>query len=137
MIRDDWLMLNETGGKDDQRVEEEMQQSSLFRTIQQEILQAHQDGTSPHLLSPNQILGREAFPTSLQDRFGENEIEGIRKDLDKEQARLKSFVEKGRLEDHFGGLVTSAERDVRKFADGQGEKMAQEVIAKESNGTHV
>lgn len=128
MVRDDWLLLNETGGKDDQRVEEEMQQSSLFRAIQQSFMLEQIDGTPVHLLSPNEILGRDSFPASLQKRFAENELEGLRKDLEKEQARLKTFVEKGRLEDHYSGLVASAQRVVRSVFDEQGEQMAQEAV---------
>ncbi|KIW66854.1 hypothetical protein PV04_06146 [Phialophora macrospora] len=135
MVRDDWLVLNETGGKDDQRVEEEMQQSSLFRALQHVFVMEQIEGTPVHLLSPSEILSRETFPASLQDKLAENEIEGIRKDIEKEQARLKNFVEKGRLEDHYGGLITSAQRNVRDMIDAQGEQMAQQASEPEqSNG---
>ena len=133
MIRDDWLALNETGGKDDQRVEEEMQQSSLYRALQHLFWIEQNEGMPLRLLSPDEILNREAFPASLQDKLGENEVEGIRKDVEKEQARLKSFVEKGRLEDHYGGLIASAQRIVRDMVDERGEQMAQEA-AEEING---
>jgi len=82
MIRDDWLVLNETGGKDVQRVEEEMQQSSLFRALQRTFWIEQNEGTQLHLLSPNEILSREAFPASLQDRLGESEV--------KESARMST-----------------------------------------------
>jgi nuclear pore complex protein Nup133 len=125
MIRDDWLVLNETSGKDDQRVEEEMQQSSLFRALQHVLYTETADGTPANIMAPGEILQREAFPASLQDMLVENEVEGIRKDVEKEQARLKSFVDKGRLEDHFGGLVTSAQRSAREILDAHGEQLAQ------------
>ncbi|OCT51332.1 putative nuclear pore complex subunit Nup133 [Cladophialophora carrionii] len=131
MVRDDWLVLNETGGKDDQRVEEEMQQSSLFRALEHVFVMEQVEGTPVHLLSPSDILNREAFPASLQDKLAENEIEGIRKDVEKEQARLKSFVEKGRLEDHYGGLITAAQRNVRDMIDAQGEQVAQQALEQE------
>ncbi|EXJ85885.1 hypothetical protein A1O1_06254 [Capronia coronata CBS 617.96] len=133
MIRDDWLLLNETSGKDDQRVQSEMQQTSLFRTIEQLLTLGHLQGTDVHLLSPKEILERDPFPSSLQERFTENELESLRKDLDKEQAKLKTYVEKGRLEDHYGGLVSSAQRTVRTAMDGKGEHMAKKVMD-ESNG---
>lgn len=133
MIRDNWLMINDTSGKADDWVQNEMQQSSLFRTIQQVLMLEQVEGMAVHLLSPNEILGREVFPNSLQERFPENEVEAARKDLDKEQAKLKKFVEKGRLEDHYGGLVSSAQRSVRGLVDEQGEEMALEVLA-ENNG---
>ncbi|EXJ85234.1 hypothetical protein A1O3_05909 [Capronia epimyces CBS 606.96] len=133
MIRDDWLLLNETSGKDDQRVQSEMQQTSLFKTIEQVLTWGQVEGVDVHLLSPSEILERESFPNSLQERFTENEMEGLRKDLDKEQVRLKTYVEKGRLEDHYGGLVSSAQRSIRSTMDGKGEQMAQEVM-QQTNG---
>ena len=135
MIRDDWLLLNETGGKNDRQVEEEMQQSSLFRTLQHVFEMEHMDGTPVQLFSPSDILSREAFPRSLQDRPAENEVEGIRKDVEKEQSRLRSFVEKGRLEDHYGGLVTSAQRLVRDIVDAQGEELAQQAARLEQSNS--
>ena len=134
MIRDDWLVLNETGGKDDQRVAEEMHQSSLFRALQHVFWVQRAEGKPVRLQSPTDILGREAFPASLQDKLGENEIEGIRKDIEKEQARLKTFVERGRLEEHYGGLISSAERIVLDLVDEQGEQMAQQAAKLEQNG---
>jgi len=125
MIRDDWLMINDTSGKDDEWVQQVMQQTSLFRTLQHVFMQEQVEGTAVHLFSPNEILGREVFPSSVQERFPENEVEGLRKDLDKEQGKLQKFIEKGRLEDHYGGLVSAAQRDVRGVVDEQGEQMAQ------------
>ncbi|KIW85327.1 hypothetical protein Z517_00717 [Fonsecaea pedrosoi CBS 271.37] len=128
MIRDEWLALNETGGKDDQRVEEEMHQSCLFRVLQHVFLQEQTEGTPARLFSPSDLLRYDAFPVSLQDRLAESEVEGIRKDMEKEQAKLRSFIEKGRLEDHYGGLVTSAQRSVRDAVDRQGEQLAEQVL---------
>ena len=133
MIRDDWLVLNETGGKDDQRVEEDMQQSSLFRALQRVFWAEQTEGIPFQLLSPTEILGREAFPASLQDKLAQNEVEALRKDMEKEQARLKSFVEKGRMEDHYGGLITSAQRNIRDMVDEQGERMAQQAAELEKS----
>ncbi|KIW32390.1 uncharacterized protein PV07_03940 [Cladophialophora immunda] len=127
MIRDDWLALNETGGKDDQQVEEELQQSSLFRVLQHVFLLEQLEGTPIHLFSPSDLLRREAFPVSLQDRLAESEVESLRKDMEKEQTKLKSFVEKGRLDDHYGGLVTSAQRIARDIVDERGEQLAEQV----------
>lgn len=127
MVRDDWLALNNTAGKDDSEVERAMTSTSLYKTLEAACVADQMDGETLQLLSPGDILAREVFSGALQHRFVENELEGIRKDLDKEQTKLKSFVEKGRLEEHYGGLVTFAERQAREFADRQGELMAQEV----------
>ncbi|KAJ9609584.1 hypothetical protein H2200_005911 [Cladophialophora chaetospira] len=127
MVRDDWLMLNETSGKDDQRVQEDMQMSCLFRALQHVFIVEHMEGVPVQLWSPGDILSRDALPQSLQDSLAENEVEGIRKDFEKEQTRLRNFVEKGRLEDHYSGLITSAQRSVRDMLDGQGEEQAAEL----------
>jgi len=134
MIRDDWLVLNETGGKDDQRVEEEMQQSSLFRALHYVFLLEQVDGIPVRLFSPNDILQRQPFPASLRGKLGENELDGVRKDIEKEQAKLETFVEKGRLEDHYSGLVSSAQRALRDSIDEQGEQMAHQVTMGQTNG---
>ncbi|KAK5279882.1 hypothetical protein LTR40_007156, partial [Exophiala xenobiotica] len=127
MIRDNWLMINDTSGKDDELVQSEMQQTSLFRTIERVFLLEQFEGATVHLFAPHEILSREAFPSTLHERHAHNELEGVRKDMDKEQAKLKKFVEKGRLEDHYNGLVTAAQRTVRDIVDQDGEKMAQEA----------
>ncbi|KAL6243077.1 hypothetical protein RBB50_010177 [Rhinocladiella similis] len=129
MIRDNWLLINDTSGKDDEWVQNEMQQTSLFRTIERVFLLEQFEGASIHLFSPKEILDREAFPTSLQERYPQGELEGVRKDMEKEQSKLKRFIEKGRLEDHYGGLVTSARRNVREIVDQEGEMIAETVVA--------
>ena len=136
MIRDDWNKLNDTTGRDDQQVEERFQQTNAFRTL---VHLFHADYTTPEtatnkmnvtemIVSPSQILkssvvddGGEdegksnVLPTVLAERFhgDEKEREAVKKELGKEQAYLKSYVEKAQLELHFSGLVSSAESMVR------------------------
>lgn len=136
MIRDDWNKLNDTTGRDDQQVEERFQQTNAFRTL---VHLFHEDYTTPEtatkkmnvtemIVSPSQILessvvgdGGEhegksnVLPTVLAARFhgDEKEREAVKRDLGKEQARLKDYVEKAQLELHFSGLVSSAERMAR------------------------
>lgn len=131
MIRDDWLALNNTAGKDDSEVERGLTSTSLFKTLQAAFIADQMDGEKLQVLSPSDILAREVLSGAVQQRFVENELEGIRKDFEKEQAKLKSFVDKGRLEEHYGGLVTFAERTAREYADRQGELMAQEVTERQ------
>lgn len=133
MIRDDWLTLNDTAGKNDTEVGREMTSTSLFKTLQAAFIAEQTDGGEVPLLSPGEILTREVLSGAIQHRFVENELEGIRKDLNKEQARLKSFVDKARLEDHYGGLVASAERGAREYADRQGEMMAKEASTNDND----
>ena len=117
MIRDDWSILNETSGKDDRQVENTMKHSALFRTLFQVLLEASEKGKEFKLYTPEMILDMPAMPDYIQQRFGESEVAGIRKDLEKEQEKLKRFVEKARLGEHFGGLLTEAETAVRETMD--------------------
>ena len=142
-IRDDWNVLNDTSGLDDQHVEDKWQHTSIFRTLAHLLYQAS-EGTAPVTLNveemivlPSQILETDAaedasggtdkgkgtenvLPAVLAERFfgDEKEREAVRKDLGKEQGRLKEYVEKAQLELHFTGLVSSAEQAVRGELEG-------------------
>ena len=125
MVRDDWLVLNETTNKDDRQVESEMKQSCLFIALVQVMAYAQSNEIlEVKLFSPVQILKSELFPLSLQENFDDSQRTGIRRDLEREQERVKMFIDKGQLEAHYGGLVSSAESLVREQADRNGEEMA-------------
>lgn len=124
MIRDDWIILNETSLKDDHQVQSEMEQSALYRTLFDLFEHAHKsNATAPALYSPRQILAAEVVA-------GENEHveKKLEKELNGEQDRLRDFLEQGRLELHYGGLLTTAERKVRSKANHQGDEFAKEVL---------
>ena len=135
MIRDDWLKLNSTSLKDDATVEREMQDSALFHTLVQ-VLFAHtrQPEASMTLCTPQEVLDSEVFPLSLQQRFEGQMVDRVETEAVAEQERLKSYVEKGRLEIHFGGLVRSAEDSIRAAADAAGDVLARTVLG-ETAGT--
>jgi nuclear pore complex protein Nup133 len=128
MIRDDWVVLNETASKSDEQVENAMTQSALFNVLYQCAEEAQNSGKSaPRVWSPNDILEADVFPEVMQARFRENERERARADLEAEQERLRAFVEKGRLQVHFEGLISAAKDRVRGEADRAGDQAAQEV----------
>ncbi|KPI38813.1 Nucleoporin [Cyphellophora attinorum] len=133
MIRDDWTELNKTANKSDHDVQHQMQLSTLFQTLLKVFYDAGQqeptslgeikaDGTltplhtelAAKLLSPNQILEENAFPVLLQERFqgAEKEVDAVKKDLEKEQATLKKYIEKAQLELHWTGLKDNARQAV-------------------------
>ena len=127
MIRDDWIMYNDTTDKDDAEVTAAMTKSSLFRTLVDyyELIQHHpEESSNIKLSSPSRVLEAEIFPKSLQMRFRENEIEHVLRDLQAENAILKKYVEKGRIELHYGGLLKMAQTLVRTEADRAGDKVA-------------
>lgn len=128
MVRDDWVVLNETASKSDEQVESAMTQSALFNTLYQCTEAAQNlDKPAPRVWSPNEILEADVFPEVMQARFRENERERARADLEAEQERLRAFVEKGRLQVHFEGLISAAKDRVRGEADRAGDQAAQEV----------
>ncbi|RVX71636.1 hypothetical protein B0A52_03820 [Exophiala mesophila] len=133
MIRDDWAILNETGGKADEEVEAAMQETSLFKTLQLALLEQLQNGDHLYLVSPSEILDKDVFPKDVRDRCLESDVEAIEKDMVQEQAKLRKFVETGRLDEHYGGLVTSAEKAVRAYQDQQGDAMAQDLSGVEES----
>ena len=131
MIRDDWTVLNETKGRDDFAVQEAMQASAIFRTLLPIAMDAQSGSASIDLtnqiVSPTEILDMEnVFPLVLQQRFegADKEREQVRKDLEKEQATLRKYVDKAQLDMHWSGLVESARTAVKEALDAQGEDMA-------------
>ena len=136
MIRDDWIVLNETKSKSDEQVENTMTQSALFNTLFQCAHEALRSGQpTPRFWSPNEILEADVFPDLIQARFRENERERVRGDLEAEQERLRAFVEKGRLQVHFEGLVSAVQDRVRQDADRAGDEVARDVADESALGT--
>jgi nuclear pore complex protein Nup133 len=136
MIRDDWIVLNETKSKSDEQVENAVTQSALFNTLFQCVHEAlRSDQPAPRFWSPNEILEANVFPDLVQARFRENERERVRGDLEAEQERLRAFVEKGRLQVHFEGLVSAAQDRVRQDADRAGDEVARDVADESALGT--
>ena len=128
MIRDDWIVLNETASKSDEQVESAMTKSALFTTLFQCAEEAQSsERPNPRVWSPNEILEADVSPEMMESRFRENERERARADLEVEQERLRAFVEKGRLQVHFEGLLSAARDRVRSDADRAGDEVAQGI----------
>jgi nuclear pore complex protein Nup133 len=128
MIRDDWGVLNETASKSDEQVESAMTHSALFNALLQcAEVGLSSDKPAPRVWSPSEILEADVFPEILQARFRENERERVQIDLEAEQERLRVFVEKGRLQVHFEGLISAARDRVRRDADRAGDEAAQDL----------
>lgn len=147
LIRDDWTFLNDTKGKSDEEVQEAQRQSTAYRTLQHVAFSSIEavalDLSEPlnsktaqaqitldmatQIVGPSQILAENAFPVILQGRFEglEKEKEAVRKDLEKEQATLKKYVDKAQLEVHWSGLFEMAK--VEAGAEFAGEE-EEEVV---------
>lgn len=125
MIRDDWIVLNDTTDKNDDEVTAAMTQTGLFRTLfdyYEHALRHPEDSGALKLLSPSQVLEGETFPQQLQKRFRENEIGLVQRDLGVENEILKTYVEKGRIELHYGGLLKIAQAAAKAEAERAGEE---------------
>ena len=139
MIRDDWSILNNSSGKSDEEVVSTLQQTAVFRTLialGEDATQslgvegpaAVADKFNAQVSSPAEILAENnAFPVVLQRRFegADKETEAVRKDLDREQALLKKYVDTAQLEVHFAGLVGDARGYVKQGWDQEGERNAE------------
>ncbi|RMZ92042.1 hypothetical protein DV736_g703, partial [Chaetothyriales sp. CBS 134916] len=116
MIRDDWTILNNTVNKSDQDVQNGMQQSSVFRTLVQLFEEVALDQSVTDLSAviqhqvcfPMQILHNSLFTLNMAERFSSDEKvrELIKKDFEKEQRILRTYVDKAQLDKHFSGLLT-------------------------------
>ncbi|KAK5956335.1 hypothetical protein OHC33_002911 [Knufia fluminis] len=124
LIKDDWLKLNQTSGKSDDQVKQEMQRSILFETLLDLIRRAEDDRIDIHIPSVEKVMGISA---SQEDRVPE--------EVKVEHATLKKYVDKARLAEHFDGLVKEAKDELRRFRDQEGQAVADEVLASgEVNG---
>ena len=132
MIRDDWTLLNETADKGDDEVTWAIKQSSLFCTLQryyEKVDQKPEEAGAIKLFSPAQIADADIFPKSLRKRYRENELESVQHDLQTENDLLKTYIEKGRLDSHYGGLLKMAQTEVSSERGGaNGDKVNGTIL---------
>jgi len=118
LIKDDWSKLNQTAGKSDDQVKQEMQRSVLFITLLSLIKRAEDDQMDIHIPSIDEVMEVAAVP---EDKTPE--------EIKAELSVLKKYVEKARLKEHFSGLVKEAKDEWRRFRDLEGEAQAHDVLA--------
>ncbi|RMZ82729.1 hypothetical protein DV738_g1501, partial [Chaetothyriales sp. CBS 135597] len=138
MIRDDWTILNNTVNKSDQDVQDGMAHSTLFRTLVHLFQEAIVDQAVTDLsvviqrrvCFPMQILQDSLLNVSMSERsFSDDKVrELVKKDFEKEQKSLKTYVDKAQLDKHFSGLVPAAEKLVRESLDLEGENEAERAL---------
>ena len=76
-------------------------------------------------LSPDDVLGAGCTADELRHRYGEGAEdyrEPVARDLRTEDDLLQLYIEKGRLDLWFRGVMAAAKRSVRNDADAAGEK---------------
>ena len=114
LIKDNWEALNKTQGKSDSRVQLEMQHTVLYLTLIEITQRAEDHGVEVPIPSVDDLLAKVDKPAD---------------DVKEELAKLKKFVDKCRLKDHFNALIQEARKEVRELQDKRGEAQAEDVFA--------
>lgn len=126
LIKDDWSKLNQTAGKSDEHVKQEMQRSVLFTTLLDLLKRAEDDSIDVHIPNIDEIM---TVGASQEDKTAD--------EVKSELTLLKKYVEKARLREHLSGLVKEAKDELRRFRDLQGEAQADDVLASEAQNGQV
>ncbi|KAI9877864.1 MAG: hypothetical protein M1830_002605 [Pleopsidium flavum] len=144
MIRDDWEYINKTELKDDTEVEIETGATALFKTFKEgykigivrpcnpisSISIADRrsgfwegaDAVQPP--TPDDVLGAGCTTEDLRDRYpegAEDHREPVARDMTTEDDLLQYYIDKGRLDQWFPGVMAAAKQSVRNDADAAGE----------------
>ena len=124
LIQDDWGAINRTELKDDTQVEVETGITSLFKTLKEGYRIGFWNKRSP--LPPKAVLEAGTTVASLQassflTNNSEHVLTSLARDLTKESGLLEEYMEKGRLEEWWKGVVEAAGTSAREEADRKGE----------------
>ncbi|KAI9751557.1 MAG: hypothetical protein M4579_006012 [Chaenotheca gracillima] len=118
MIRDDWVVINDTQLKDDKAVEQSTGDTALFTTLKAGYKTGFWDEKSPlRPTQPSTVLGAGCTARDLQSMFPEDMCEAIAKDLSTEDDQLSVYIEKGRLDEWYTGIVEAAKNSVLDDAE--------------------
>ena len=125
MIQDDWKAINRTELKDDAKAEVETGSTALFMTLREGFRTGFWDRAAP--LSPARVLeaGTNIDALRASSRFAnvpENVLAVLAQDLEKEDELLERYMEEGRLDERWKGVVEAAKFSARKEADSKGEE---------------
>ena len=144
MIQDDWKAINRTELKDDAQAEVETAATALFQTLKEgfrtHFWEESSSSSAPPLLllPPAQILEAgtsiDALKASSSSRFAhvpENALAMLAHDLEKEDELLERYVDEGRLEERWKGVVEAAKMSARRDADSMGEEQLRHRDAEE------
>ncbi|KAI9822746.1 MAG: hypothetical protein M1832_002979 [Thelocarpon impressellum] len=152
MIRDDWTAINDTQLKDDRAVERAAGGTALFATLKagfksgewpRRASEAPLTGRAETAkepfrpLRPSEVLGAGCTPQELGTRFPEDLREQVAHDLREEDARLQQFIEAGRLEDWYLGIVEAAKKSIAEDVAEEEEKAKKMKEVEESMATKV
>ncbi|TIC13544.1 hypothetical protein E3Q10_01047 [Wallemia mellicola] len=113
-LRDDWPMLNNTTGMNDNELGDNLRQSALYATIQ---LASENDHPEALFLSPKKSFNKLSekdlsarFPSLPQD-----EVAAILSDLQEENARLESLIKNNNLDNWYKEVLRLHSEDHPKY----------------------
>ena len=134
MIQDDWKAVNHTELKDDAKAEVETGATALFKTLREGFRTGFWDKTAP--LPPAKVLGAGTSIDALRvsSRFAndpDNALAVLAQELEKEDKLLEEYMEEGRLDERWKGVVEAAKASARDEADSQGEEQLRIRMAQE------
>jgi len=125
MIQDNWVDVNRTELKDDTQVEVETGATSLFKTLREGYRTGFWDKSAP--LPPSSLTeaGRTLESLKISSHYSnmpDTALQVLAQDLDVEAELLDQYIEKGRLDEWWQGVVEAAKAAARAEADEQGEE---------------
>ena len=124
LIQDNWEDINRTELKDEAQVASQTDVTALHTTLLEGFRTGFFDKHTPPL--PSSLLEAGTTVESLQEskrfaRMPDNTLERLAQDLRLEADLLAEYMEKGRLDEWWKGVVSAAKAAARKEADYQGE----------------
>ncbi|KAL8802554.1 MAG: hypothetical protein Q9182_003719 [Xanthomendoza sp. 2 TL-2023] len=134
IIQDDWPKINRTESKDEAQVKKETRVTALFKTLTEGFKSGFwRDNPPPE---PSTLLGAGTTVESLRtsSRYKDapdSALSLIARDLETEDRALQRCIEKGRLEEWWGGIVDAARTSARNEADRVGEEESRRGEAEE------
>lgn len=140
MIQDNWEDINRTDLKNDTQVEVETGATSLFKTLKEGYRIGFWDKQPP--LPPRSVTEAGTTVESLRTsthfaNMPENALELLARDLEVEADVLDQYMEKGRLEEWWKGVVEAAKAAARAEADEEGEEKLRKRNAEREFETKI
>lgn len=125
MIQDDWKAINRTELKADAQAEVETGATALFKTLREGFRTGFWDKSAP--LPPTKVLeaGTSIDALRASSHFAnvpDNALAMLAQDLEKEDELLEKYMEEGRLDERWTGVVEAAKASARQEADSKGEE---------------
>lgn len=134
MIQDDWKVINRTELKADAQAEVETGATALFKTLKEGYKTGFWDKSAPPPPSKVVEAGINIDALRVSSHFAnvpESSLALLAQDLEEEDELLEKYMEEGRLEERWKGVVDAAKTSARDEADSKGEEQLKVRNAQE------